>query len=729
MSLAFASSDITTSNHPKICLVLSGGGAKCMAHLGILRALEEQQIKPDCIVGTSAGALIGGLYATGMPIDEIEKRIKDTNFGKILYEKPKREEKTQYIRDLEYKSSDILYMSISKDGSIELPKSVINSGKLEEALRNLFGQYPHDIDFDRLPIIFRIVATDLATGKKIVFSKGQIAHSLRASMAIPALISPIEVGDKLLSDGMISSNLPILVAKEMGAEHTIAVNVGTGLLPKEKIIDMVNVSEQILNFLVQQNVDNELKTLTKNDVYILVDTKDIGNLEFDRMDEAEQYGYDAIAKDKNIKYKISNLFTVSKKSNIQNTTRDINNKQSQVIKDVKIQSDNIEYTNILRNVISAKQGDIFTVSVINKDIKDLMDTNLLKSVTYETIKDNDGYILLYNVKSKDTSNNLFHGGLELASDEITNQDLTLYLSHRNSWMNKWGAEWRNYITIGNTSKLITELNQPIPNMEDWFIRPKIGIEYADNYAYLDGQSEIASEYKVNRQAISIMMGRSIDKIGEWSIGASWQRDELKENLSNPSLLILKEENKHLTLNGDIIIDQLNDIYIPTDGYYLHLYTNIAPYSEDSKQYIETGFLGIYAVKGDNQSLTFRAEAAGRNSDDSLYLSPFKLGGYHHLSGYERNQWIGNYLLFGSLTYSYMTPWKLLGKPLMTGVSLETGDVWDDWDEIKYNNMKYAASIFGAIQTPIGPAQLGIGLTEEGNGNIYFYLGRTFENKP
>ena len=131
----------------------------------------------------------------------------------------------------------------------------------------------------------------------------------------------------------------------------------------------------------------------------------------------------------------------------------------------------------------------------------------------------------------------------------------------------------------------------------------------------------------------------------------------------------------------------------------------------------------------NHSLTLAVEAGGQNNDDkhNLYLSPYALGGYHRLSGYANNQLIGNYLGYTSLTYRYRTPWSILNNPLILGASIEAGNTWRTASSIGSENMKYSGSLFGALNTPIGPAQLGMGLTKNGKANFYFFLGRTFSD--
>lgn len=714
------------NHNPKLCLVLSGGGAKGLAHIGVIKALEEQNIRPDCVVGTSAGALIGGLYASGMSAGEVEKNIRSINFDEVLYYRPKREEFKQYSRDIDYKSNNMFDITLSKDGKIELPQFVLNSVKIEEVLRNLLVKYPQNIDFDTLPMRFRAVATDISTGERVILSKGQLSQALRASMAIPAVFSTVEMNNTLLSDGMIASNLPIEVAKNLKAERIIAVNVDSGLLKKDEIKDFLGVSEQLLNILVAKNVDREKKLLNKNDIYIAVDTKDIGNLEFNRANDAIKRGYDAVKTNHTTKLALSNIpknYYTENKNDAIKTDNDI-----VYISQIYYNIDNKSYSKNIKNIISVREGDIFDIKNINKDIRDLINSGYVDSVNYEITKNAQNYKLTYNIKTKDVSKNSYHIGLEVDSDKLDNQNISLYLSHRNQWVNDFGGEWRNYLTLGKTSKILSEFNQPITNKQDWFIRPSASFTYENNYAYLDDSLDTTTQYNTNRQNISIMAGKSIENLGEWGVGASWNRDELRKNTSNPLLPIPYDQSDYITLDANLMIDQLNNIYIPTNGYLLHLNTKISPTKQSNEdRFIQASLLGIYAIQKDKQSITFTAEARGQNTNESVFLSPIRLGGYHHLSGYEKNQFIGNYMIYGSATYRYLTSLKLFGKPLMIGTSLETGNIWDDIDEVSLNNPKYAGSVFGAIETPIGPVQLGVGVNKDGDSNIYFYLGRTIEN--
>ena len=715
------------TQRPKIGLVLSGGGARGLAHIGVLRALEEQHIPIDYIAGTSAGALIGGMYASGMGVDEIEQRVKAMNFEKILFEKSDRRSQVQFTRDIEYQGNGMVDLSITRDGAIALPKAVINGARVEEALRDILKDHPYEMDFDRLPIPFRAVASDLATGQKVVLSKGVLAQALRTSMSIPAVFAPVETDGRLLTDGMVASNLPINVVRAMGADRIIAVDVGSGLFPKEKINNVVNVSEQLLNILVERSVEDEVKTLSKNDVYVKVDVGDVANLQFNRIDESIKYGFVAMNQPKVIEHS-SNMSVPTEQYNSLMAKHENTPEPAKIITFVRVETNGLANPETLQRHIQAHAGMALNIDTVNADINQLLNIDRIESVKYDVVPVGNAYELVYYVQEKDVAKNALRAGIEISSNSLTNQRFALHLAHRRIWINSFGAEWRNYLTIGNNTQIKTEFNQPLSSQQNWYIRPNASISFENNSAYLPGQDQAISDYKVNRQSIGLQFGQPIGTIGEWGLGASWRASQVSSNYTNAALPIDADRQRRLTLDGELTLDQLDDFYIPTRGYYTKFYTSVSPQETNGSRYLQAGIHSIWAKRiGQNErnSIAIDFEAAGHNNPGSVYSSPYQLGGYHRLSGYEQNQFIGNYLLFGSLSYRYLSPWKMLNEPLILGASIETGNTWNNISDIGTSDLKASGSLFGAINTPIGPAQIGLGITRKGNANVYFYLGRTF----
>ena len=263
-----------SQTRPKIGLVLSGGGAKGSAHVGALRFLESKGIKPDYIAGTSVGAMIGGLYAMGYTVDELEDIIVNTDWD--------------FLQKDEINRRNLLIGQggKNKNSIVSLPiegfKPVLSSGlyagqNLMTFLGVLSRKYGKDISFDSLMIPFRCVATNLETGKATVFDHGNLAKSIRSSMTIPTILTPYEIEDELYVDGGLVNNFPTNVVKEMGADIIIGVDVGAVLYKKEELKTVMQILDQSSSFFGAM-VSLENKKLC--DIYIRPDIEGISALDF-----------------------------------------------------------------------------------------------------------------------------------------------------------------------------------------------------------------------------------------------------------------------------------------------------------------------------------------------------------------------------------------------------------------------------------------------------------------
>ena len=214
------------NDRPRIGLVLGGGGARGYAHIGVIKKLEELRVPYDYIAGTSMGSIVGGFLSTGMQSDELDKVVRDADWDDLFKDSTERE-------DLPYrrKADDALglfgpKLGIGKDSSL-LPRGVVSGQKVIFMFESVASQRVNTSNFDQLPIPFRAIATDIVSGEMVVIADGELSMAMRASMAVPAVFDPVRRGDHLLVDGGLVRNLPVDVAREMGADVIIAVDVGT----------------------------------------------------------------------------------------------------------------------------------------------------------------------------------------------------------------------------------------------------------------------------------------------------------------------------------------------------------------------------------------------------------------------------------------------------------------------------------------------------------------------
>lgn len=278
---------------PKIGLVLSGGAARGLAHIGVLKALEEQGIQIDAIAGTSMGAVIGGLYASGYKIDELEKLALNIDWQQALSDAPPREDvpfrRKQDDRDFLVKQK----LSFRDDGSLGLPLGVIQGQNLALLLESMFAHASNTRNFDKLPIPFRAVATDITTGEKVVFNKGHLPQVIRASMSIPAVFAPVELDGRLLVDGGMTDNIPLDVAREMGVDIAIVVDIGTPLRSRKQLATVVDVLNQSITLMTRRNSEEQLKALHPKDVLIQPPLAAYGVTDFGRAKDMIDAGYRA----------------------------------------------------------------------------------------------------------------------------------------------------------------------------------------------------------------------------------------------------------------------------------------------------------------------------------------------------------------------------------------------------------------------------------------------------
>src|SRR5260221_11561095 len=252
---------------PRICLVLSGGGARGMAHIGVLKVLEELKVPIDCIAGTSMGAVVGGLYASGMTAAQIDATMRSVDWQEAFRDAPPR-------RDLAFRRKQddrnfLVRLPLGlKHGKILLPKGFIPGQKLQETLRQLTLPFSNSTNFDQLPTPFRAVATDLETGNAVLMDKGDLAIAMRASMSAPGVFAPFELNGRLLVDGGLAENLPVSVARAMHADIVIVSDVSFPLQPRAALDSALSISNQMLAILVRKDSDRQRASLTPQDILI-----------------------------------------------------------------------------------------------------------------------------------------------------------------------------------------------------------------------------------------------------------------------------------------------------------------------------------------------------------------------------------------------------------------------------------------------------------------------------
>ncbi|MBC8119155.1 MAG: patatin-like phospholipase family protein, partial [Burkholderiaceae bacterium] len=282
------------TRRPKIGLVLSGGGARGAAHIGVLKVLEELRVPVDVIAGTSMGSIVGAAYATGMTVPEMEKAIGSITTEGLFTDRPPRQDQSMRRKDDDLRPYFVPELAVTADGVL-LPRGLVTGVALEGELRKLV-RVTSAPDFDQLPIPFRAIATDVGTGEMVVLKEGSVVQAIRASMSVPGAVVPVDIRGRQLVDGGLVRNLPVDIARSMGAEIIIAVNLGTPLLRPDQITSVLSVTVQMINILTEQNVSRSLAELTPRDILILPELGGYSAGDFDNLTKTVPIGEAAARK-------------------------------------------------------------------------------------------------------------------------------------------------------------------------------------------------------------------------------------------------------------------------------------------------------------------------------------------------------------------------------------------------------------------------------------------------
>ncbi|MGA0798994.1 MAG: patatin-like phospholipase family protein, partial [Steroidobacteraceae bacterium] len=290
--LLLASSVAAAQSAPRVGLVLSGGGARGAAHVGVLKVLEEQRIPIHAIAGTSMGAVVGGLYASGLSAGEITALIESDEW-RAAFTEPAPRDRLSFRRKSEDQNFLVKFPLGIKSGSFRLPKGLVSGQRVSQALRRVTFPVAGRAQFDQLPIPFRAVATDLETGDAVVLGSGDLVDAMRASLAAPGVFAPVEIDGRLLVDGGLANNLPVDVAQAMGVDVLIVVDVGFPLRKRDTLDSVTTISNQMLSILIRRGSDAQRERLGTRDILISPDLGEASSFDFAIVPQATSLGESA----------------------------------------------------------------------------------------------------------------------------------------------------------------------------------------------------------------------------------------------------------------------------------------------------------------------------------------------------------------------------------------------------------------------------------------------------
>ncbi|MDF4890348.1 patatin-like phospholipase family protein [Vibrio parahaemolyticus] len=736
-----------TPTRPKVAVVLAGGGAKGAAHIGVLKALEEMHIPVDIITGTSMGAYVGGLYATGMSADEIESFIYSVDWNSGYRDRVDRSQRR--VRDKEYEDRYQITTDLGlRFGEVRAPTGVVQGQNMLRVLRETTGNLGRFDSFDELAIPYRSVATDILELDEVVIGNGYLVDAMMASMSVPGALPPYKLNGHMLVDGGVVNNMPVDVARAMGADVVIAVDISTDYKTEDDFTGLFTVADQLSNYLVRRSTQQQVETLQEHDVYIRPNVGQMETVEFDKMPWAFQSGYD-ITKEMESKLaglRLSNAEYQKYIDHKQEVRKKLVYGDDRVVDEIVIVN-NTHYSDVLlTNRLELETGRKIETAEIEKAVENLYALDRFELITYHFEEVDGSNLLVFDVNEKSWGPNYLNFRFFLEDDFDTDSQYGIGMSTNFTNLNSHGAEMALNVEMGTDKLIEAELYSPVLSSQEFFVAGKVA--YSSEGRNLPVSDDDSSLSSVN----DFLPVSYTEFVSEIAIGIQptlWQELRLGGRYSSGSIELstlasvgnLDFERRGLFANYRL--DTLDDFAFPTRGLLVDLEYlvshDISPEEigqskpkdivEDTVYEIDARFKG--AMSYQRHTLVGQAEYSFvQSKNSSITLDPRELGGFLHLSGIPRNSLIGQNLFFSSLVYRYKwfdNDFGLFEAPVYVGASLEHGGTWSD-NDLKLNEapLYNAASIFFGVDSPIGPIMLAYGRTEQDMEAVYLIVGTSFK---
>jgi len=716
---------------PRIGLVLSGGGARGAAHIGVLKVLEENRVPIDAIAGTSMGAVVGGLYASGLDAADIEKVMTSVDWADAFRDRPARKD-LNFRRKLEDQNYLVKFPLGVKGRKFRLPRGLVQGQKLTQILRGLTLPVAQVQDFDHLAIPFRAIATDIVTGDRVVLDRGDLTTAMRASLSAPGVFAPVEAEGRLLVDGGLSSNLPIDVAREMGVDIVIVVDCGFPLLERGKLDSVATVTNQMLAILIRHNATEQRKTLTDRDVVIDPALGDFSSLDFGGHARALRIGEEA-ARGASERLAALGVSDPEYARFVAARTRPRNDPP--IISFVRPAPGSEKYTDAVHALFDDQVDKPVDATELGQRINALYGQGNLETFDYRVVQDpldpgaTPDYGLLLTARRNSWGPNYLRFGLQLQNDFEGNSSFNAAARGTLAEITKYGGEWVWDLQVGETPRVATEVYLPFGYRSPWFIAPHAGFEIR-TLPLADEEGRLLAEYRVRTTAYGMDFGRELGSYGE--LRAGWARNFGSASVRVGDPLLAERDFDSRVFFGEFRYDSVDDVNFPRHGGTFQLGYRAEREGKGTLEDADADLLvydQLYAHSWGRHTGVLWASAGVRTDDDvDIVRSFFALGGFLNMSGITPQTLVGpNYAILRGIYYRQIGRGGtgFLNVPVYLGASVEQGNVWNSRHDISFSSARTNGSVFVGLDTVLGPVYFATGFDEGGGSGYYLFLGRTF----
>lgn len=707
---------------PRIALVLSGGGARGLAHVGVLKELERMRVPYDCIVGTSMGAIAGGSFATGISTQEAEQRVVEADWKAVFADKAKRQDIPYFRKEDDWKNYFDFVLTL-KDLKLYTPKNVIGVQNIGLFFRELTGA-EYSSNFDELPVPYRAVGTDIVTGEAVIINDGTVADAMRASMSIPGVFPPINYKGHLLVDGGIAKNIPVDTARELCGDVVIVVNVSTPSFRQDQLDSFFNIGQQVVSIAMQRNMDEQLRLVRPKDVLIVPEFGELTAADFEKVRDFIRLGEEsarAVAPQLQ-RYVVSEAEYADWRANIE-----ARKQPPPVIREVTMAPTQWVQPQVMSRLLDVHKGEPFDMERLHQNIAGVYARNDFTSISYEIKplpgEGNEAEMVI--TPQERPGRDFVRAGIKLESDFSNSSDFGLQASLRRVWLNRFDGEWTTDAEVGSNQRVYSEWFQPLALEGEFFIAPYA--RYDNELRDVVVDSIAVSEYEVKRYGAGLELGSTIAQWGQVRLGAFSGRASLEPSLGVP-LGNFKEKRSGYTLRS--IYDQFDNPRFPYNGSAVHLngfFANRDWGASSSWRWLDLDARTAFTYGRNTVLLVSRI---GYSMDTEVpYYDKFFLGGLFNLSAYQKWALFDNNVVYGRAQFyrQIATLPSVVGRGLYGGVVGEAGKVMSNQQmhELDLGDMKFSGGLYFAADTKLGPFYLAAMRGTDNQTAIYLSLGMNY----
>lgn len=707
-------------------LVLGGGGARGIAHVGVLKVLEREHIPVCAVAGTSMGAIVGGLYAAGYDADELERLVGEIDWADALTDGPARQDLPMERKEEEFRH--LLDLEIGyRDGRLGIPVGLVRGQKLMLLLRRLTLSTWRTPDFDHLPIPFRAVATDIVTGRKAVFADGDLAVALRASMSVPGAFAPVKVGDRLLVDGGLAENIPVSEVRALGARRMIVVDVGSPLLGEDGLTNPAAILDQVVTALMAEKTARDLATLDAGDVLIRPDLGDLTAGQFNRAGDAVAAGERAAEA---LLPQLRAFALPPEQYAALRARQRHRDFDPGLLAFLDVEPGHSP--SATRRVAWATEelvGRRFDPDAIEHDIGRAYGDGRFQTIDYRLVQRN-GQTGLEIIPQQKPWTAFGKVGLQLDDDFNGRSNYLLSAELVFNDVNRIGGQWRNLLQLGRVTGLRSEFHQPFGDAGAFYVEPALDVR-SESLPMWQGQRTQIGEYRLLRRQFSLEAGYSPRPEWRVSLALLGGKDSARLHIGDAQLLPGGAE-RFAGLRLGATWDTLDSISFPTRGLRANVeLLSLQPWAggRADGEVVRASF--DRALSWQRYNVLLGVRLASAVDDQTAFQSQSFLGGFLNLSGFAERSLVGNQAALARAVFYRRTgdTSRLFALPLYVGGSLEAGNVWQERRAFGTGTAIVGGSLFAGLDTPLGPVFLGFGRNSSGADAWYLSFGSMLRQEP